>query len=106
MPPLFVVSSRQSHRDTVETQRLVDSGRVTGTMSGMVLTAEQMRQVRLNQPSLTWQEQEVIFRRNWQALTGNTSGTASETNSSNGQRNATSSPRLPAARLGVVGCLK
>lgn len=37
-------------------------------MRGMVLTAEQMRQVRLNQPPLSWPEQEVIFRRNWESL--------------------------------------
>lgn len=75
-------------------------------MHGMVLTAEQMRQVRLNQPPLSWAEQEVIFRRNWQALTVNSSDDVSETASSNGHAAKTCSPRLPAAKIGVVGCLK
>lgn len=75
-------------------------------MRGMVLTAEQMRQVRLNQPPLSWAEQEVIFRRNWQALTVNSSDYVSETASSNGHSVKTCSPRLPAAKIGVVGCLK
>jgi len=75
-------------------------------MRGMVLTAEQMRQVRLNQPPLSWPEQEVIFRRNWQALTGNSSDFNSGTDSSNGQAAKTSSPRLPLAKIGVVGCLR
>ena len=72
----------------------------------MVLTAEQMRQVRLNQPLLSWAEQESIFRRNWQALTVNSFDFASEKASSNGRASETSSPRLPAAKNGVVGCLK
>jgi len=75
-------------------------------MSGMVLTAEQMRQVRLNQPPLSWPEQEVIFRRNWQGLNVSMSEIASASASSNGPGSKTSSPRLPVARNGVVGCLK
>lgn len=75
-------------------------------MRGMVLTAEQMRQVRLNQPPLSWPEQEVIFRRNWQALTVSSSDFNSETASSDGRAAKTSSPRRPVARIGVVGCLK
>jgi hypothetical protein len=75
-------------------------------MSGMVLTAEQMRQVRLNQPPLSWPEQEVIFRRNWQGLNVTMSETASGSASSSGPQSKTSSPRLPAARSGVVGCLR
>lgn len=71
----------------------------------MVLTAEQMRQVRLNQPRLSWPEQEAIFRRNWQSLIVTAPEPGSNSSSSAGLETKTSSPRLPAAKTGVVGCL-
>ena len=62
-------------------------------MRDMVLTAEQMRQVRLNQPPLSWPEQEVIFRRNWESLQPQ-------------HETLQSSSRRPIAKKGVVGVLK
>lgn len=52
-------------------------------MRGMVLTAEQMRQVRMNKSPLSWAEQKVLFSWNWQVVTINSLDIKREAVSSN-----------------------
>jgi|GEM_PF-2029970 len=59
----------------------------------MVMTPQQLRQLRLNQPRLTSAEAEAQFRQNWQALTGIPSVMNSDNSSSTGHRLKEDSPQ-------------
>lgn len=67
-------------------------------LGGMPMTAAQLRQVRLNQPQLSWEEQEAQFRRNWEALTANSYAVSS------GNTNVSQPQKL--GRKPVVGCFR
>lgn len=75
-------------------------------LGGMPMTAAQLRQVRLNQPQLSWEEQEAQFRRNWEALTANSYAVSSGNNSSNGRGNTNVSQPQKLGRKPVVGCFR
>ena len=70
----------------------------------MPMTSEQLRQVRLNQPRLSWAELESQFRRNWAGLIASSFEVSSESDSPDGPMSADSSPQPIQVKKPIVGC--
>ena len=70
----------------------------------MPMTSEQLRQVRLNQPRLSWEELESQFRRNWAGLIASSFEVSSESDSPDGPMSADCSPQPIQVKKPIVGC--